>query len=97
MARNKSQRRSGLIEIEIENPVDNPTQLIIQIRDDGVGRKAALKRKEENAHKSYGIDITKERLEIYGIDNRLFISDLYDEFERPLGTLVILKINLQND
>ncbi len=88
----------GFINIDVECDNENKSVLIIKIKDDGVGRKTASKRRsKEYAHKSYGIDITKERLEIQGAYNSLEITDLYNEFQEPSGTLVTLKIHIKND
>ena len=90
----------GFINIDVEtlDTKSNDDVLIIKIKDDGVGRKAAAKRKnKEYAHKSYGIDITKERLELQGTYNSIEITDLYDDLNEPSGTLVTLKIHIKND
>lgn len=88
----------GFIDIDVTTHDENNTILIIKIKDDGVGRKAASKWKnKEYAHKSYGIDITRERLELQGTYNSIEISDLYDDSKEPSGTLVTLKIQIKND
>lgn len=88
----------GFIDIEVECCKDDDDTLIIKIKDDGVGRKAASKRKSlEHAHKSYGIDITKERLELQGTCNSIEITDLHNDLKEPAGTLVTLKIRIKND
>ena len=61
------------------------------------GKAAAKRKNKEYAHKSYGIDITKERLELQGTYNSIEITDLYDDLNEPSGTLVTLKIHIKND
>ncbi|WP_462250269.1 two-component regulator propeller domain-containing protein, partial [Ferruginibacter sp.] len=62
------------------------------IEDNGVGREKAQELKEINKpeHQSYGIEITKERIELYnksGADNNVIITDLFENNE-PSGTKV---------
>jgi tetratricopeptide (TPR) repeat protein len=72
--------------------------LILEIEDNGVGRKKAeeLLLKHDKDHKSMAIDITRERLDLLNKKlNRkinLDIRDLRDEAGRPLGTLVKIEI-----
>jgi sensor histidine kinase YesM len=67
------------------------------ITDDGVGRKRAaeLKSKTVNKEKSYGMQITRDRLNMLngsgGVSN-VEIVDLMDDAGNALGTKVILKI-----
>lgn len=88
----------GFINIDVANCDKEDNILIIKIMDDGVGRKAASKLKNKKyAHKSYGIEITKERLELQGAYNSIEITDLYDDSKEPSGTLVTFKIHTKND
>lgn len=81
----------GFLKIEIRK--DEDSDLIIRISDNGIGRKAsALLKKEQVKHKSYGIDITRERLEMLNPKNQIIIIDLEDEHGNATGTLVELKI-----
>ncbi|WP_226967952.1 tetratricopeptide repeat protein [Zobellia roscoffensis] len=70
----------------------------IAISDNGIGRVAAEKIKQNKVlkRKSVGIDITKERLANFSKDLQnsfdVEIVDLYDENHKPLGTRVILHI-----
>ncbi|MES2592149.1 MAG: tetratricopeptide repeat protein [Bacteroidota bacterium] len=73
-----------------------------EIIDNGVGRKKAaeIKSQMELAHKSLGISILKERLELINakenIDVYSRMIDLEDENHHPLGTKVELNIPLRN-
>jgi PAS domain S-box-containing protein len=66
-------------------------RILFEIKDDGIGRKAGLKLREEKfpAHKSMGIELTEERLKLinekYNVS--VVIEDLYDHDE-PAGTTV---------
>lgn len=67
--------------------------LSIKITDNGIGRKASAElKKEQIKHKSYGIEITKERLELLNPANQIIITDLEDENGNAVGTMVELKI-----
>ncbi len=74
-------------------------KLIIEISDNGIGRKKALeiKSKDGNKHKSYGITLTEERLKlmgkIKGITTEVLIEDLVDFQQKASGTKVILYIH----
>ncbi len=72
--------------------------LLITITDDGIGRKKALELKSKSAsqNKSFGMQITKNRI---GIVNKLFdqqtsvgIEDLYDDNGNATGTKVSLRL-----
>ncbi|WP_264542318.1 MULTISPECIES: sensor histidine kinase [Flavobacterium] len=66
----------------------------ISITDNGIGRKAsAALKKNQTSHKSYGIDITINRLEMLHPGNTISITDLEGEKEQPLGTKVELIIS----
>lgn len=72
--------------------------LKIVIEDDGIGRTkaAALKSKTHGNQKSYGMQITKSRLDamnkISGGRGGFEVEDLFDENGKPAGTRVILVI-----
>ncbi|MEL7120247.1 MAG: histidine kinase [Bacteroidota bacterium] len=87
----------GKIDIKIRRESNT---LICLIEDNGIGREAAaaLKPKPQNRRKSFGLNITSDRLE--GL-NRLSntkasvkVFDLKDEYNEALGTLVELVIPL---
>jgi len=77
--------------------VTKPTEdcLKIRIEDDGIGRKAAGElKKQQTHHKSYGIEITIQRLEMLHPGNRVQIIDLTDSQGNSLGTAVDITIIL---
>lgn len=87
---------SGTITIRFST---SENQLICEVEDDGVGR-AFQKNKSQfgKSHKSASIKITRDRLKLlqekYQQDTNLDIIDLYDEQDRPQGTLVRLHLPL---
>ena len=79
-----------LVKLECKGPI-----LVCTIQDDGIGRKKAEKDKENNSktHKSHGMQITKERLEIFNQqhhnNNLSFnVTDLEDNAGHSSGTRV---------
>jgi len=80
--------------------VENLVEVIIV--DDGIGRKAALKRKEQrdSKRKSLGMQVTQERLDIFrketGREVSMQIVDLLDG-EKAVGTKVILRIPYEEE
>jgi ligand-binding sensor domain-containing protein len=74
-------------------------QLIICITDNGIGRQKALelKSKSGNQNKSYGIEMTGERLQlmekIKGLKTEIHIKNLHDKEGVANGTKVIITIN----
>lgn len=87
--------------IELEIKKCDINCLEINIKDNGIGRKRALKNKENRTikRKSIGIEITKERLQnfvkgkVRGFD--LKYIDLFDKKENPIGTLVKIKLPIE--
>jgi LytS/YehU family sensor histidine kinase len=73
--------------------------IIIEIKDNGIGREKAqkLKSKTGDGHKSYGITLTEERIKlmekIQGVKTDIVIEDLCDDLGHPKGTKVIIIIN----
>jgi nitrate/nitrite-specific signal transduction histidine kinase len=55
-------------------------QMKVVIEDNGIGREkaAALKTKSGSTDRSYGIGITKQRLENISKNNKIIITDLID-------------------
>jgi tetratricopeptide (TPR) repeat protein len=68
------------------------------VKDNGIGRKKASELKSQLAanHKSMGLQITKERLAVMGINHSkespVEIEDLYDENGLAVGTQVTIKV-----
>ncbi len=91
----------GNLLIEISKLDENLLKIIIE--DNGIGRKKAkeLKSKDHGGHKSYGLDITRERLEAMnkiGSGHAGFkMEDLKDESGEAIGTRIILTINTKQN
>ncbi len=89
----------GFIQINLKN-INNIIQ--IEITDNGVGRTASqqIKTKKSKSKKSYGLNITQNRLRllnlIYKIQASADLIDLHDKGGNSLGTKVIIKISLLN-
>ena len=83
--------------VRLEVFKNKPSYITITITDNGIGRQASNKIKENKKlkQKSIGIDITKQRLEnfskSYMYNYQLEIVDLYNEGQ-PSGTKVIIDI-----
>ncbi len=79
---------TGTLKIDIYE--ENET-VIFQIEDDGIGREAALKLRDQNfpTHKSMGIKLTEERLQLINQKHNVIfeIQDLKNE-DVPAGTRV---------
>lgn len=84
-----------LIEIKKENDI-----LICTVEDNGIGRDAALKLKSKSAikRKSFGMNITEERLKYinhkYKAHTNIEVIDLKDTLQKGIGTRVKIKIEL---
>lgn len=71
---------------------DDKDGIIIQIIDNGIGRKAALASSIKTGRQSLGMAITKERLQNYSLASSIEIIDLYNEAPVPCGTKVIIHL-----
>ncbi len=93
-------KKDGIGKLVIEIKKEN-NLLICTIEDNGIGREAAKHFKSKGAEKikSYGMDITEERLSFINNDadnhSNLIIVDLKDESGKGIGTRVQLKIKTQ--
>lgn len=91
----------GNITIDLQN-IDEKT-LQIRITDDGIGRKKSLELQSKTAtkNKSYGMQVTNERIalinHIYKTETKIEIIDLEDRNKNPIGTQVIIEIPLVYD
>lgn len=89
-------KTGGKVTVDVSQPREN--LLHIEITDDGVGRDRAseLKSKSAGMHKSFGMQITADRIRIinqlYNIQTKAQVVDLVDSFGEPCGTKVILDI-----
>lgn len=90
----------GLLKIEFIKE-DNKIHCIVE--DNGIGREAAtaFRMQSHPSHVSRGLQITKDRLQIYNsrfnMDASFDIEDLYDEEGNPRGTRVNLWFPLEDD
>ena len=86
----------GTVSVEVSQPQEN--LLYIEITDDGVGRQRAseLKSKSAGKHKSFGMQVTADRIrminQLYNIQTQAQVLGLVDSFGEPCGTKVILQI-----
>ena len=86
----------GRLQIRFEKNAKG--HLLVTIEDDGVGRKKAmeLKSKQVLKKKSYGMQITEDRIALINRLNHIqatsTITDLYDEQGQATGTRVVLEI-----
>lgn len=75
--------------------------MVVTVEDDGIGRKKAeeIKAQKRTNHKSMGMEITKNRLEIINrldhSDLDIEIEDLYDPANHPRGTKVKIYVPLK--
>ncbi len=83
----------GKLNVEI---TEEDEILVVKVRDNGVGRaKAAELKAHSTGHKSFAMNITKERLDLlnekYGTNASVSVNDLYENGNAS-GTEVTLKI-----
>ena len=80
-----------LIEVNAEK-----NHIIYIIEDNGIGRKKAMEYKLLNkpTHQSMGLDITKERINLFNQNNNgsITITDLYNEYKEAAGTRVTISL-----
>ncbi len=85
-------KEKGLLRITIR---PHEGSVIVEIEDNGIGRKAASELKPLNLHrhKSMGTALTEERLKLINADNAtsVEITDLENEYS-PAGTRVSVRI-----
>ena len=90
----------GLIEISIRK---NGDKILFTIVDNGIGRDKSkeLNKNKEEQHTSYGLEITKERLQIHNQlseQNSPFkIIDLFDSHGKATGTKVEFELIIQKN
>lgn len=66
--------------------------VMLEIEDNGIGRKKSTLNKPDKTQKSMGIGITQKRIEMLHKDNEIRIIDLVDANSKALGTKVIIKL-----
>ena len=86
----------GTVTVQIQQ---NPENLLhIEITDDGIGRQRAAEFKSKSAtkHKSFGMKLTADRIELinqlYQIRTQVNVVDLVDAEGRATGTSVLIEI-----
>ncbi|WNJ21135.1 histidine kinase [Pontibacter sp. G13] len=78
--------------------VVSENKLECMIQDNGVGRKRAseIKRDQKRMYESFGMELTKERIEVLhaltGMEIRLEVEDLYED-QKASGTLVKISLH----
>jgi LytS/YehU family sensor histidine kinase len=87
----RNKNNDGFLKIKINQSSHNQFQLTIE--DDGIGRiESAKLKKNETEHKSYGMQITEQRLQMINPKNSVKIIDLYDDNGLAKGTRIIINI-----
>ena len=72
--------------------------LMLEIIDNGIGREMAnnYKTKSTIKHKSFGLKMTAERIQIinqlYDMQTEIIVTDLYDEDGKACGTKVTIHV-----
>ena len=72
-------------------------KLCIEVEDNGIGRQRAMELKSRSAtvHKSHGMEVTAERLEVinqlYGTNAEVRTADLVDGNGEAMGTKVTIR------
>ncbi len=88
-------KNNGLLKIDLEK---RNNFLICTIEDNGIGRQESnkIKKNKHNIHKSVGLSITSQRLEIINKTNNVAVNiiDLKNNKNLPCGTKVELAIEL---
>ncbi len=86
----------GSVTVQVQQPQDH--LLEVSITDDGVGRTKAAEYKSKSAtsHKSFGMKMTAERIDLinqmYHTDTQVHINDLTDAAGQSIGTRVLVTI-----
>ncbi len=88
----------GKVLISITTNQKNSSALVIKIKDNGIGRdrSGTIRSKSGNQNKSYGIDITLQRIRYFNPLNTVEIHDLFDNSNKPAGTEVIIQLYNKN-
>lgn len=87
--------RKGVIKVHVQK--HNSGAYII-IEDNGIGRKKSSEINKTPGHKSLGMQLTKQRLDLLSKQletdtSQMTVSDLVDEYNVPFGTRIELWIN----
>jgi LytS/YehU family sensor histidine kinase len=86
--------RKGILSVGI---VQNGNELKISIEDNGIGREKSALIKKTRAHKSIGMELTKQRLDMLNSlpeysASSIEVFDLHDSVGLAVGTRVEIKI-----
>jgi LytS/YehU family sensor histidine kinase len=87
--------------LEIKISVENDNQMIISVRDNGVGRTFSKKLNtiQNPEHKSLAMELTRSRIELMDSQSKIYdqvvVVDHYDN-NTPKGTEVIIKIPVKH-
>jgi len=90
------QEEGGTVTIAVQQLEEN--QLYVEITDNGIGRQRAaeLKSKSATKHKSFGMKMTAERIELinqlYHTQTQVTIIDLVDAQGQATGTKIVVEI-----
>ena len=85
-------------QVRIQVTLLHTDRMQITVTDNGIGRTkaAALKSKSATANKSFGMNVTNERISIinqlYHTNTKVLVNDLVDETGNSAGTEVVLEI-----
>ena len=91
----------GVVDIRVTTPQEGMLQ--VAIADNGIGREAAshLKKSHQHEHKSFGMQISRDRLALmdyfYELKGHVTVTDLYDNHGVAAGTNVILTIPYESN
>ncbi|WP_343634310.1 histidine kinase [Fluviicola sp.] len=89
---------AGKLEINFKELVEN--RLVVVVTDNGIGYDSKNKNALNSEHKSYGMQITSERLSLfkekYNTEFDFEIENLTDESGKPCGTKIIILIPVFN-
>lgn len=89
---------AGKLEINFKELVEN--RLVVVVTDNGMGYDSKDNGGLSSEHKSYGMQITSERLSLfkekYNTDFDFVIEHLTDEAGKPMGTKIIILIPVFN-
>ncbi len=92
-----SKKNGGYVCIEIKLLSNGFLEILIT--DNGIGRNKSWENKkhQNKQHKSYGIDITMERLKLFNDENQMEVVDLYDQDNAVAGTKVVLILKTEKN
>jgi ligand-binding sensor domain-containing protein/GAF domain-containing protein/anti-sigma regulatory factor (Ser/Thr protein kinase) len=88
----------GIRRLSVRFSEDNNDNLICVVEDNGIGRHAAMKKSNRDAHTGKGLTVAEERVKTFNEQNTrksfFKIDDLYDETGSPCGTSVTITLPL---